>query len=76
MIESKEQTTALITGELEELTSQMESLQLEESKQVTPAQKTHLTTIELLSNKPLTGTQIDGVFDLLNARKVPTQEVK
>jgi len=33
----------------------MESLQLgtEESKQATPALKTHLTTIELLSNKPL-----------------------
>lgn len=68
---TKEQTTALITGELEELTSQMASLQLDESKQA--AQKTHLTTIELLSNKPLTEKQIDGVFDLLNARMVPTQ---
>ena len=71
MIESKEQTTALITAELEELTNQMESLQLEESKQA--AQKSHLTTIELLSNKPLTEKQIDGVFNLLNARQVHTQ---
>ena len=43
----------------------MESLKLEteESKQ-----KTHLTTIELLSNKPLTVQQIDELFELLNAR--------
>ena len=58
----------------------MESLQLgtEESKQSTSdsALKTHLTTIELLSNKPLTVTQIGEVFEVLNARMVPSQQVK
>ena len=51
----------------------MESLKLEteESKQ-----KTHLTTIELLSSKPLTAQQIDELFELLNARQVPYQLVK
>ncbi len=54
----------------------MESLKLEEFKQYKHSQKTHLTTIELLSNKPLTAQQIGELFELLNARQVPYQLVK
>ena len=38
--------------------------------------KTHCTTIELLSSKPLTAEQIGDLFELLNARQVPYQFVK
>ena len=54
----------------------MESLKLEESKQCNHPEKTHLTTIELLSNKPLTAQQIDELFELLNVRQVPYQLVR
>jgi len=50
----------------------MESLKLEAEE----SKKTHLTTIELLSNKPLTVEQIAELFELLNARQVPYQLVK
>ena len=50
----------------------MESLKLEAEE----SKKTHLTTIELLSNKPLTAQQIAELFELLNARQVPYQLVK
>ena len=50
----------------------MESLKLEAEA----SKKTHLTTIELLSNKPLTAQQIAELFELLNARQVPYQLVK
>ena len=41
-----------------------------------PEPKTHCTTIELLSSKPLTAEQIGNLFELLNARQVPYQFVK
>ena len=41
-----------------------------------PEPKTHCTTIELLSKKPLTAQQIGDLFELLNARQVPYQLVK
>ena len=50
----------------------MESLKLEAEE----SKKTHLTTIELLSNKPLSAQQIAELFELLNARQVPYQLVK
>ena len=60
------------------MTSKMDSLKLddEETKQATPEPKTHCTTIELLSKKPLTTQQIGEIFELLNARQVPYQLVK
>ena len=51
-------------------------MDVEESKQAKPAPKTHCTTIELLSKKPLTVQQIGDIFELLNARQVPYQLVK
>ena len=43
----------------------------EETKQLMLEPKTHLTTIQVLSNKPLPAKQIDEAFELLNVRQVP-----
>ena len=56
----------------------MESLALdaEETKQAEQAPKAHLTTIDLLSIKPLTAQQLGQVFNFLKARQVPYHRVR